>query len=92
MKLFNFIAGFFQNNSPESSARLAGILSVVSAIAYAFTHPPTPGVITMVGVMFTNGLVALGLRKGPAGEVMIESSVETASVTKTTATSAEPAS
>ncbi len=63
-----FAAGFFRADGRESSARFVGIASCLGAIAYAFTHEPTPGTLAQTALLFTNGLIALGIRK-PAPEV-----------------------
>ena len=91
-RFFAFIAGFFRNNAAESSARFVCIASCIGAIVYAFTHDPTPGTLAQTALLFTNGLVALGLRKGPAGETMTETSATATIASVTSTVTSAPAS
>lgn len=63
----NWLRGFFEQNTPQSSTRLVGILSFLAATTLAFymvmADKTGAGQVATLALLYTNACIALGLRK-----------------------------
>ncbi len=72
MSAWTFVANFFREGTAESSTRLVGIGSFLTATALAVYMVSSakvgPGEIATLALTFTNACIALGLRKRNADD------------------------
>lgn len=72
MNTATFVANFFRQGKDESSTRLVGILGFVAGTALAIYvvvrgHASVEN-MAVVGIIYAQSMIALGLRKSPDAE------------------------